>query len=801
MLRRRDMLSVLLGAAPMFTPNTFGRLRDYLRTSVAGIIAVIAANTPAPGTPIAPQNATTATFQETVLVDFAKVFSDTAGTVALTGSGVGQTVGAIRDVAGNIAATFPSGAQPTFQIDSQSGNGALLFDGSSTYGARSNVADASTVAIMYAADMAGNHARPYVSTLLAQPGPAVSSANTAGYALALSNASNSLLGADVVQFSRYRSDASTATVNTGLVVGHTECLLMVGDGTVYSHYKSGAQDKASPTTATGTPAALLGSSATIGAAIASDGTTKSNYFKGLILGWAVSSGKLGTSEIPGVSQWMVNRAAQKQTLTGWLGAFFQGDGSPSERAASHNSVFKHFSADLTKSEYRPSAEAGLSQTAGFYADYGLATNGSAYFMTRDGGGDSIIPLLTSSDGFNWTRLASISTSAVNGATGYPIGATFARKIDNTIYTDSNGCAYIFFDGTYVAGGATTGNSIFVVKSTDSTWATGGTWGTPVLCTGFTGNGANSIDPTVMQALDGTWVMAWADYKEGTGNVGGGQIRYATTPTLSTTSTWTLAANADAYGLGSSVEGPQFVNLATPTAPSFALLFDREGHGYSIATLGSLLTNAATSPRSIPSGDAMEQGEVAPLLGGFPNPLLQASTSPRAYRWEGKGILVSGNPAQGLTIGGSSANGWQSNYTVGSGGSVAISNKYAVPDPNGDLTASTITFNGTGTSSYAFIGCQSIEGIANGGNLAANIQASVWVRGRAGGEVIGFQVGKLGSSTPAPIGNASITLTTAWTRLEYVGYLPLAGSKAVMSIGCQNSSVASQAIDVCWPTLK
>ncbi|WP_298690172.1 hypothetical protein [uncultured Sphingomonas sp.] len=783
----------------MLTPNTFGRLRDYLRTSVAGIIAVIAANAPAPGAVIAPQNATTTTFQEVVLVDFAKVFSDTAGTVALTGSGVGQTVGAIRDVAGNMAATFPSGAQPTFQIDSQSGNGALSFDGAATYGVRSNVAEAATVAVIYSADMAGKHARPSVSTLLAQPGPIVSSANTAGYALALSNASGSLLGADVVQFSRYRSDASTATVNTGMVVGHTECLMMIGDGTTYSHYKSGAQDKASPTTATGTPSALLGSSATIGAALASDGTTKSNYFKGLVLGWAVSSGKLGTSEIPGVSQWMVNRAAQKQTLTGWLGAFFQGDGSPSERAASHNSVFKHFSADLTQSEYRPSAEAGLSQTTGFYADYGLATNGSAYFMTRDGAGDSVIPLLTSSDGFNWTRLASISTSGVNGSTGYPIGGSFARKIDNTIYTDAQGCAYLFFDGTYVAGGASSGNSIFVVKSTDNTWVAGGTWGTPVLCTGFTGNGANSIDPSVMQAADGTFVMAYSDYKEGTGNVGGGQIRYATAPTI--TGTWTLAAAADAYGLGSSVEGPQLVNLGTATAPNFALLFDREGHGYSVATLGNLLTNAATNARSIPSGDAMEQGEIAPMLSGFPNPLLQASTSTRAYRWEGKGILVSGNPADGLTVNGSSASGWQRNYTVGSGGSVTISNKYAVPDPNGDLTASTIAFGGTSTSSYAFIGCQSIEGIGSGGNLAGNIQASVWVRGRAGGEVIGFQVGKLGSSTPAPIGSASITLTTAWTRLEIVGYLPLAGSKAVMSIGCQNSSVASQAIDICWPTLK
>ena len=752
---------------------------------------------------IAPQNATTTTFQEVVTVDLNRVFSDTAGTVALTSVGVGQKVGAIRDVFGNIAATFPSGAQPTFQIDSQSGNGALLFDGATTYGQRANVANAQCIAMIYAADYAGARTRPATMGLLAQPGPLNGTTNVNGYALRLGTSSG-LFGADNIAFRSHKSDGTDSSAATNLVVGHTECLLTNFDGTTVSHYKSGLKDTSNPGTAgTGSIAPVAGANATLGSLMSSDGKTNNSFFKGLILGWAVSSGQLGASEIPGVSQWMVNRAAQKQTLTGWLGAYFQGDASTGETAASHNPVFKHFDAALTKSQYRPGVSPLVSST-GLGCDYGLATDGQSYYLTGDSlQNNSTIPLLKSSDGFNFKLLSSIDVSAVTGGGSgnnpYGIAPTFARNVDNTIYTDPQGCAYLFFDASPVQA-----DGICYVKSVDNTWATGGAWGAaavvPGLPVGSTSSSTpvNQIDPTVMRDASGVWHMAFADYKQGTGNTGGGQVRHGSCPAGLPTQTWTLDAAVDVYGVGSGCEGPQLINMGTAASPSFALLYDRTGCGFSLATLPNGLGGAIGVKSTIYSDDILEQGEVAPYLPTFPNPNLQATTTPNPNKWPGKGLLVAGDFG---VLTSSRATGWGTGFN-GNGGVVPVVSAAYVPDPNGQPTATRVKFPaGSSSTAYSYLACNTTSNVGNPSGFASQHTIGAWVRGVNGGEQI--RVGACDNNFSTFPTKTVVTLTTSWQYVENLAVLADNNEIACALIGVEAGPMAQQDqyIELCWPNFK
>ena len=91
--------------------------KNDLRRVLAGVLTAMFGKNAQPSAvaPIAPQNALSTTFQEVVMVDLNRCFTDVAGTAACTG--VGQRVACIRDVNGAIAATqSTAAAQPTQSV-------------------------------------------------------------------------------------------------------------------------------------------------------------------------------------------------------------------------------------------------------------------------------------------------------------------------------------------------------------------------------------------------------------------------------------------------------------------------------------------------------------------------------------------------------------------------------------------------------------------------------------------------------------------------------------------------------------
>ena len=783
----------------------------------SGRQSTITVNGVGPVTAISPTATTTCTFQEVVTFDLSHCFTDTAGTVACTQ--VGQQVACVRDRANNIAWTqSTAAARPILRIDSQSGNYALEFDGVAIYMLRANQADVLSAAAVFAHDHTGKYARSAANnyqSIISKPGPINGSTNVSGYFL-WNNRQNSILGADVFGFQRHRSTGADNMVQHQSVVGHTECLVMSSDGTNYNIYRSGV--KSTTLAMAGTPAGLdTGNSAVVGCTYHSDGTT-GDFFKGLLLGIACSSGTLGASEVPGVSQWAVNLAAQQQTLTGWVGAFFQGNACQGEAAAAHAVVVKRFDQALTKSEYVPSSFPDLrtaitGNSTLIMADFGFATDGSNYYLTFDGaiGG---VQYLYKWDGFNFTLLSTfacggaggVNPSTTQGTGGYGIGLSFARNLDNTIYTDAYGRAYLFFDA-----GTTPGNQMSYIRSLDNTWSTGGGWGAPSVVPGFPAGGVattNQIDPTVMRDAAGVWHMAFSEYvPPGQTAQLNGNLRHAYCTTATPDGLWVLDNNADYNNSslfaqqGNGCEGPQYVNLGTIAAPNPALLVDRTGCGYSLITLPNGLGGAPGTKTYVKCDDVMEQGEVAPWLPGFSQPTLQTSAAPRPNKWPGKGLLTNGDvsSAANATTYALAYTSWATTFNKTSSLAAPTFTAY-VADPNGDMTATRVAFPAAPASTYNWVANETHEYLGTTAGFASQHTFGIWMRGTAGGETIYLQTSR--NNSDMYVTYTPLVLTTTWTYYEFTVYTPFNNFAVVyFGTGSQATALPAQTIDVCWPCFK
>ena len=782
----------------------------------SGRQSTITVNGVGPVTAIAPTATTTCTFQEVVTFDLSHCFTDTAGTVACTQ--VGQQVACVRDRASNIAWTqTTAAARPILRIDSQSGNYGLEFDGVVTYMLRANQADVLSAVAVFALDHTGKYARSATTnyqTIISKPGP-TSGGNVTGYFL-WNNRQNSILGADVFGFQRHRSTGADNMVQHQSVVGHTECLVMSSDGTNYNVYRSGV--KSTTLAMAGTVAGLdTGNSAVVGCTYRSDGTT-GDFYKGLLLGIACSSGTLGASEIPGVSQWAVNLAAQQQTLTGWLGAFFSGNATAGESAAAHAVVMKRFNPLLTKSEYVPSSFPDLrtaitGSSTILMADFGLATDGSSYYLTFDGaiGGTQYIYKF---DGFIFTLLSTLSVggagaanpSVTQGAGGYGVGLTFARNFDNTIYTDAFGRAYLFCDA-----GTTPGNQMTYIRSLDNTWSTGGGWGAPSVVPGFLVGGVattNQIDPTVMRDGAGVWHMAFSDYvPPGQTAQLNGNLRHAYCTTATPDGLWVLDDNADYNSAstfaqqGNGCEGPQYVNLGTIASPNPALLVDRTGCGYSLITLPNGLGGAPGVKTYVQCDDVIEHGEVAPWIPGFSQPTLQTSAAPRPNKWPGKGLLTNGDisSAANATTYAAAYGSWATTFNKASSLTAPTFMAY-VADPNGDMTATRVAFPAAPASTYNWVANQTHEYLGTTAGFASQHTFGIWMRGTAGGEQIYLQSSR--NNSDQYVTYTPLVLTTTWTYYEITVYAPFNNFGVIyFGTGSQAAGLPAQTIDVCWPCFK
>lgn len=731
---------------------------------------------PASVTPIAPAAATSAAFEEIVTFDMARCFQNADGTNPVTLPG--QRVASVKNAAGAIMLTNGTvEQQPTWQIDSQSGNGALLFDGVDDVLFRPLKNQVRSLFIAYALDFANKRARPSYQTpiSLADSYKMIAVTDAAKF-----NAVDKL----IFGYTDNRGIPGTATTQ---VVGHTEVMAMVSDAATAKLYRSGREVASTPQTGT-MPATDQGKNATLGANANADGTV-SEYTRGLILGYACSSQTLAAAEIPGVSQWFVNLAAQKVTLSKWIGVGFQGDANGDERGASSTVVVQHHSSDLvSQTEYRPSSIRVDFPTT--YRDFGLAADAGKLYMTMDATDQpNGIARIFEFDGFSFNKINEVNMA--NSRTSGAIGVKFARNFDDSIYRDEQGRVYWTYDGGHRTNG---GNGLCYIRSQGADWKTGA-WeaGQPMPSFGDGGTGVNQIDPFIKRDAAGVWHLLWSDYAAGTGVIpASGQIRHASS-TTSPIGPWTIDAAADFYGLGAGVEAPQIVQMEDG---SQVLRYDRDGCGYSVATLPNGMGAAAGPRKSVQGDDIIEHGEVCRIPAGFAAPAFQATTARRPFKWAGKGLLVGGDVGADT---GNADNGWRRDSFSGTGATdPAITTHYGVADPNGDPTASTISFAlGGQAGAYSYLQCNTVETISR--NFAGQHTFGVWVRGRAGGEKVtigftdaGFTNFDTPNVTPPP-------LTTAWTYVE-IPVVPNFQEKVCMLLGATGPQ-GTIAVDMCWPTFK
>lgn len=715
--------------------------------------------------PIIPEAITSTSLTEYFLFDSAHTFTTSAGTTASVNAG--DNVALVKEQAGR-SGTITGGCLLDF--DASCGKPGLSFDGVNNYMTRSYKGDVGTVVIIYNADSTGPHkARPYFETLLKYPN---------GYTLQLQvsgkvgSNGDSLRGHDDVVFSRARSDSTTSLSGVPIVRGVPDVLAMRTDGTNYLMNRSGVECASNQTPGTGTPS-TLGSNylSCLGGESDTSGNVQ-NKFKGLILGLVTFSGRVSDAEMPGLMQWAVNYAKQKQSLTGYVGAFFMGNSNQSETAAAHTLAMVNADSALTKMEYRPSNFPTVPYTYNSNpgmtnADWGCCFDQGTLWVTKDfEAGGKTIPLYSCTDGFSLKLVSLIDCSALSAN---PIAPSFVRNADNSMWKDANGLPALVFNES---------SGIYVVQPNSANWVNGEAWAAPTQLTGFASG--QIIDPSCM-VVGGTFYMFYSDY-----NASAGSIRYATSTSLN--GTYTSSA-FDPFGFGQGLEGPQ---ILAQGGSNFALLIDADGAGYYAAFSTTGIAGAYSAPALIDCPFTPEHGELAPLslAPNWPRtPALQSTVAPTGFAYPGKGLFLSGDTGAAATA----AAGWTlSDYTSGQT-PVTVTAHNTVADPNGNNTASTLNFPAMTGTNYASLSCGVVEYLPAVGQLGSHHAFDIYLKGAVGGEQLIMDYG-------AGTTSKTITLTTSWARYRFQFARPSgSGGQSMRLVTVPGAAAAT--VSACWPRLQ
>ena len=163
---------------------------------------------------------------------------------------------------------------------------------------------------------------------------------------------------------------------------------------------------------------------------------------------------------------------------------------------------------------------------------------------------------------------------------------------------------------------------------------------------------------------------------------------------------------------------------------------------------------------------------------------------------GPGLLVSDDTGGNVqTAKGAFPVGWSNTAFTYTPATSASSNRNAVVGPDGvTMDASTQTFTNTGaTNGYA-----SVEGGTTSPVGSGTVTASVWLRGKVGGELIELTIFADGHSNPV---KASHTLTTSWAKYSVSQPSPTAANRAVLCIGYRpNTFNGSMSFDSAWANM-
>lgn len=589
-------------------PNgaSYKDIRDTLNAlilDVTGLKGGTATPTPTMSvTPIAPTAVTSAQLEEYFLFDSASVSSNPDTYVAPT---VGSQIKKVTGQPGSAPFMFGSPTSPTWGVDAYSGRPCAVFNGANNFFYRSTGQALRTVVAVYAAAKDGKGRASYQALAGA---PSTTAGKRASQLLIAKD--NSIVGHDVVALLQGRSDGSTATCALDAVIGAVDVIAFRNDGTAFTGNRSGVEAIA-PTakaTATGTALPIGTGDRTLGASDSANDTGTDN-FKGNLLAWVSFAGRVSDAEMPGLMQWATNYAKKK-----WSGKYlfvgFASDGASEAAAAQTLHIAQ--SDDLTTGwQHRPSNAETTPQT--LTRDYGVVWDGTGLLITKSGG-NGFMDVLRCTDGFNATKLATITTSGQSDMTALatPVAATFGRKPDGSIYRDANGLPILYFSCHPNEQANRQISNVYVVMPTDGTYQT---W-TPAVKVGVAGVG-HAIDPFVIIAADGTATMFFANYD--LANLDG-RITYATAPSPLATFTQT-SAGADPWNIGIGWEAPSVINTG---GNNWTLMIDKIGQGYHNLYSTNGLLGPYTGRTPVVSPFHFQHGEPCVLPAALPNPALQST---------------------------------------------------------------------------------------------------------------------------------------------------------------------------------
>jgi len=163
---------------------------------------------------------------------------------------------------------------------------------------------------------------------------------------------------------------------------------------------------------------------------------------------------------------------------------------------------------------------------------------------------------------------------------------------------------------------------------------------------------------------------------------------------------------------------------------------------------------------------------------------------------GPGILLSDDTGQAVqTARGGNPQGWSNTSFTFSPATSVSSQRNAVVGPDGvTKDASTQTFTNTGaTGGYGSIECGSTVFVS-----ASPITASIWLRGKVGGELVELTVM---TEKHANTSKASVTLTTEWAKYTVTHATPTSGTGAILGVAYRpNTFNGSMSFDSAWPTM-
>lgn len=166
---------------------------------------------------------------------------------------------------------------------------------------------------------------------------------------------------------------------------------------------------------------------------------------------------------------------------------------------------------------------------------------------------------------------------------------------------------------------------------------------------------------------------------------------------------------------------------------------------------------------------------------------------------GPGLLASDNVGENknITAPQTPTTGWSNSSFTYSPSTSTVTAFNTVAGPDGStLDASTIRFYSPATNGYASVECATPANVP-----VSTVTASIWLRGKVGGEEVQFLLTGTTASPHGPnITTVPMTLTNTWAKYTVSGSVATAGGKVILQVAQKPNTILDNSFDAAWPNL-